>query len=256
MPAVDYDLLADLYDGLVTGGDDVPFFVRHARTARGPVLELMAGTGRVSLPVVVAGVDLTCLDASTGMLAVLRRKLEARGSSADVVCQDAASFELGRRFALIFIAYNSFSEVVGDDERRSLLEHVRDHLLPGGRFLCTLQDPELRRRAPEADGERRMPFQAPDGRRLVLVLRMTFDPETLLGSGTERIEEAETGRVVVELPIRFRLTTADGFRKLAEDTGFEIESLDGGFSRQPYVPGRTPQMVWTLRRPRPHARRS
>lgn len=249
MPAVDYDLLADLYDGLVTGGDDVPYFVRHARTAGGPVLELMAGTGRVSLPVAFAGVDLTCLDASAGMLSVLRRKLAAHGCTADVVCQDAASFELERRFKLVFIAYNSFSEVVGEGERRSLLERVHDHLVPGGRFLCTLQDPELRRRAPETDGERRMAFTAPDGRRLVLVLRMTFDPETLLGSGTERIEEADTGRVVADLPIRFRLTTADTFRQLAEDAGLQVESLSGGFGPRPYVPGESPQMVWTLRRP-------
>jgi SAM-dependent methyltransferase len=249
VPAVDYDRLADLYDGLVAGGDDVPFFVRHARAARGPVLELMAGTGRVSLPVLFAGVELTCLDGSAEMLAVLRRKLDARGLTAEIVCQDAASFQLERRFALIFIAYNSFSEVVGDDERRSLLERVHDHLVPGGRFLCTLQDPELRRRAPETDGERRMPFTAPDGRRLVLVLRMTFDPETLLGSGTERIEEAATGRVVADLPIRFRLTTAAGFRDLAEAAGFEVGSLTGGFGHRPYVPGETPQMVWALRRP-------
>lgn len=57
MTAVDHDQLADLYDDLVAGGDEVLFFVRLVRAAGGPVLELMAGTGRVSSPIVSAGVD-------------------------------------------------------------------------------------------------------------------------------------------------------------------------------------------------------
>jgi hypothetical protein len=59
MPAVDYSRLAALYDALVTDASDVEFFVRAAREARGPILELMAGTGRVTMPLARAGLELT-----------------------------------------------------------------------------------------------------------------------------------------------------------------------------------------------------
>lgn len=39
----------------------------------------MYGTGRISIPVLEAGVNLTCMDASPAMLGILRQKLAAKG---------------------------------------------------------------------------------------------------------------------------------------------------------------------------------
>src|SRR5207249_3061958 len=50
------------------GRRDVPFWRRLALTVRGPVLELGCGTGRVSKPLVKAGVDLVGIDRSAEML--------------------------------------------------------------------------------------------------------------------------------------------------------------------------------------------
>ena len=57
-PALDYALIADLYDEMVRFEADLPFFLEECRTAEGPVLELMCGTGRVSLPLIEAGIEL------------------------------------------------------------------------------------------------------------------------------------------------------------------------------------------------------
>ena len=65
---IDYDRVADVYDLYVTSELDISFYVEEATKARGKVLELMCGTGRVSVPLLEAGVDLTCVDVSTGML--------------------------------------------------------------------------------------------------------------------------------------------------------------------------------------------
>ena len=46
MPAYDYSVLADLYDDFCVFAEDIEFFRGAAAAARGPVLELMAGTGR------------------------------------------------------------------------------------------------------------------------------------------------------------------------------------------------------------------
>ena len=249
MPAVDYNQLASIYDALVTTDDDVPFFVEQATAAGGPVLELMAGTGRVSLPLARAGVQLTCVDSSSAMLVILERKLLAEGLRAELVCRDAAALDLEERFSLAFIAYNSFSEIVEDADRRALLDGVHRSLQPGGRFICTLQDPALRLTSPEmAGGQRRVSFTDTTGRRLILVLRMTFDQRTMVGTGSERVEDADTGAEILDLPIRFRLTSANQLRRLAEDAGLEVEALYGGYDRSPYRAGRTPQMVWVLRR--------
>ena len=68
-----------LYDRDVTAEYDVPFFRSEVEAVKGPVLELMAGTGRLSLPLIEAGATSTCVDSSAGMLEVLSRKLARRG---------------------------------------------------------------------------------------------------------------------------------------------------------------------------------
>src|SRR5438552_12578349 len=71
-----WDEYAPFYDwenAQTLGRRDVPFWRRVASTARGPVLELGCGTGRVSLPLARAGVDLVGIDRSAPMLARARR---------------------------------------------------------------------------------------------------------------------------------------------------------------------------------------
>src|SRR5512142_804452 len=92
--SIDFDLVADYYDVSVTVNADQAFWNIESRGIDGPVLELMSGTGRVSLPLIRAGTELTCLDYSAGLLAVLRRKLESEGLHATLVHADARRFDL------------------------------------------------------------------------------------------------------------------------------------------------------------------
>ena len=68
----DYDRVADIYDVYVASDLDIGFYLEEAGKVRGKVLELMCGTGRVSVRLLEAGVDLTCVDASEEMLARLK----------------------------------------------------------------------------------------------------------------------------------------------------------------------------------------
>jgi|GEM_PF-3676911 len=48
--ANDYTKIAELYDAYVKETFDIPFFLKEAKQSSGEVLELMSGTGRVSIP--------------------------------------------------------------------------------------------------------------------------------------------------------------------------------------------------------------
>src|SRR6478672_11112723 len=74
-----WDAYAPFYDwenAQTLGRRDVPFWQRVAKQARGPVLELGCGTGRVSLPLARAGVRLVGIDRSEPMLERARRRLK------------------------------------------------------------------------------------------------------------------------------------------------------------------------------------
>jgi SAM-dependent methyltransferase len=83
-----WDEYAPFYDwenARTLGRRDIPFWQGVAARARGRVLELGCGTGRVSLPVAAAGVDLVGIDRSAPMLAraVERARRARRGESSD-----------------------------------------------------------------------------------------------------------------------------------------------------------------------------
>ncbi|MBI4403803.1 MAG: class I SAM-dependent methyltransferase, partial [Deltaproteobacteria bacterium] len=109
---INFDIIAEYYDILVTVDVDISFWVEEARKAKGPVLELMCGTGRISVPLIEAEIPLTCVDYSEGLLRYLREKIKKKNLKADVFCMDVRELHLKNMFDLIFIGFNSFSEII------------------------------------------------------------------------------------------------------------------------------------------------
>ena len=109
--AINYSLIADIYDSYVRTERDIPFFPQEASQVSGEILELMSGTGRVSVPLIKAGVRLTCVDSSPEMLEILRRKLEAAGLEADVHLADVRELDLGKKFEKPHICGASYSSL-------------------------------------------------------------------------------------------------------------------------------------------------
>jgi ubiquinone/menaquinone biosynthesis C-methylase UbiE len=120
---------------------DVAFYERLARQTGGPVLELACGTGRIALPLAESGLDVTGVDVSDGMLAVLRRKAAARRLT--LVSQDMSALDLDRRFGCIIVAFRSFQHLLTTDLQRTTLMAMGRHLAPGGRIALNLFDPRL-----------------------------------------------------------------------------------------------------------------
>lgn len=71
------------------------------------MLELAAGTGRISLPLARAGVMVTALDISRPLLDALLEKAGEERLRIDVVKADIRSFSPNRKFRLIILPFNS-----------------------------------------------------------------------------------------------------------------------------------------------------
>lgn len=248
MPALDYARLASLYDGLVTDRGDLEFLLRAAREANGPVAEFMAGTGRLAVPMAEAGIDITCVDSSREMLRVLQEKLAAKGLRARTVCDDVTRVNVGGTFALVFITFHSFEELLTEADQRACLETVRRHLRPDGRFICTLHDVPSRLAAVGPGKAGRWHFTEPgSGRGVSLALESGYDSQTGIVTGLESFTYASESTPFLRVPLQFRLVSPEAFRRLARDAGFDVESVRSGFTAAEYVEGESPTAVWTLR---------
>jgi ubiquinone/menaquinone biosynthesis C-methylase UbiE len=131
--------------------DDVPFYLDLARQAaqRGQaVLELGCGTGRVTIPLALAGIEVVGLDNAPAMLNVARRKAVAAGADVRWLCGDMRSFRLDRRFGLVIIPFRSFLHMLTEADQVACLECIHEHLLPEGRLALNLFVNKLAARSP------------------------------------------------------------------------------------------------------------
>jgi len=142
----DYDLEHENDD------EDVSFHVELTRrVAPRRVLELGAGSGRVTVPLaeLAARVDftITALDASETMLGEAERKLA--GTAAEVrrrvtlVTGDMRTWDAPEPFDLIVVPCGSVSHLLSLDDQLALWRRAHANLAGGGRFAVDVAMPDL-----------------------------------------------------------------------------------------------------------------
>jgi SAM-dependent methyltransferase len=115
---------------------DLPVWQAFAEQEAGPILDVGAGTGRVTLHLARRGHHVVALDREPAFLAVLRER--AGPLPVETVIADAGDFDLGaRRFGLV-IAPMQTIQLLGAAGRAGFLRCVRAHLAPGGLVACAL----------------------------------------------------------------------------------------------------------------------
>lgn len=124
----------------------------------GAVLEFAIGTGRVGIPLADRGVPVTGIELSAPMVAQLRRKV---GEAAlPVVVGDMATTTVPGEFSLVFLAWNSISNLRTQQEQVECFRNAARHLSSGGRFVIELGVPALRQLPP---GQLARPFAVGEG---------------------------------------------------------------------------------------------
>jgi SAM-dependent methyltransferase len=115
--------------------EDVPFYVRLAREAEGPIVELAVGSGRVAIPVArETGRRVIGIDSSPAMLEQARIRAAEAGVDLDLREGDIRDLELDEPAALVYCPFRSLLHLPTWAGRRRTFERVAASLLPGGRF--------------------------------------------------------------------------------------------------------------------------
>jgi SAM-dependent methyltransferase len=108
----------------------------------GRALELAIGTGRVAVPLAVRGVPVTGIELSPAMIERLRTKVDE--TTIPVVVGDMATARAPGQFTLVYLVYNTISNLLTQAEQVECFRNAARHLVPGGRFVVELWVPELR----------------------------------------------------------------------------------------------------------------
>jgi len=223
---------------------DVPFYVEEAKGANGPVLEIACGTGRIAIPIAQSGVEVVGLDRSATMLAHARTKAAADQVNIRWIESDCRQFELGRKFALIFMAFNSMQHLHDHASLAALFAHVRSHLAPGGRFAFDVFNPSIAILGRDP-GRRHLEreYEDPDGRGTVaLETTAVYDDAAQVNRITLYFSLPEEKDFRVE-PLHLRCFYPQELDLLVRANGFEIEAKYGDFKRKTFASGDMKQVV-------------
>ena len=239
------EFVADFYDYVdpYVHRPDVGFYTTMATELGGPVLELGSGTGRVLLPTARAGVDITGLDESDGMLAVCRSNVAEEPPDVQervrLVRGDMRSFDLGQRFNLVTIPFRPFQHLVTVEEQMAGLACAHRHLKPGGVLALDVFNPSLGRLVDPKYLEESDPeptFVMPDGRSVV---RTGRNASVDLVNQIIHVEliyyvthlDGAQQRLVHAFPMRYFFRYE--LEHLLVRAGFRVEAVYGDFDRSP-----------------------
>jgi SAM-dependent methyltransferase len=144
-----YHAIADYYDAEYQAREmlaqDVPFFLGQLPKKRQNVLELAVGTGRAAIPIVQAGHRVVGVDYDPHMVEIAKRKRDSVGlreSELKLLRQDALKLNLSEKFDWVVILFNTFLAFTTTDQQDRLLQSVRKHLKPLGRFWIDIFNPD------------------------------------------------------------------------------------------------------------------
>jgi len=239
-----WDEYAPFYDwenARTLGRRDVGFWQRVAAGAGGKVLELGCGTGRVSVPLLRAGVDLVGVDRSQPMLDRARartsRTLRAqrRESRASLFVRAdirALPFKRGR-FAMVVAPYGILQSLVRERDLASTLESVARVIRTGGTFGIDLVPdvPNWR----EYRNRVQLRGESKGGARLTLVESVRQDVSRQLTTFEQRYLKRRNGRTTTHrFELTFRTLSVPQMTRRLERAGFRVETVLGDYRGRPW----------------------
>jgi ubiquinone/menaquinone biosynthesis C-methylase UbiE len=244
-----WDTYAPFYDwenAQTLGRRDVPFWQRIARQTDGVVLELGCGTGRVTVPLARAGVDLIGIDRSAPMLERAQQRV-ARAWRAPAISREPAtlspqpSFVRGdiralpfapQSVAMVLAPYGILQSLIRPRDLTAALASVARVIARGGTFGVDLVPdvPKWReyRNRVQLRGES-------NGARLTLVESVTQDARRHLTMFEQRYIERRDGEVREHrFDLTFRTLSVPAMSRQLERAGFTVDAVLGDYRGRPW----------------------
>jgi ubiquinone/menaquinone biosynthesis C-methylase UbiE len=246
----DYAPFYDWENAQTLGRRDVPFWRRLAATARGPVLELGCGTGRITFPLARDGVAMVGIDRSSEMLAraAKRRRRVRRGAPVRLVRGDIRHLPFPRRtFPLVMAPYGILQSLLKERDLAATLDAVAQVIRPGGTFGL-----ELVADLPswnEYSGRVSLRGHRANGVSIRLIESVKQDRARKLTLFEQEFVETRGGqRHRRRFTLAFRTLTVQQMKRRLEKAGFEVTALLGDYQGGPWDPRAE---VWIILATRP-----
>lgn len=243
---------ADLYDQQETQTDDVEFLLSIIGNAPQNILEVCCGSGRILVPLVIAGHTVTGFDMDEFMLAKIadkvQRLLNITWYKADAVIENWG----GNNFDVVVLAGNILINITADMEckqaQQMFIKKAYQSLKKGGHIYL---DFDLTQHPEKIFGVKRerVIFEGTDSDGVYgkyIVLGGTFDPITQIYSGHNRTELcAKDGQeIIVKRSSVKHIPTLNDVTLWLIETGFTVQKIYDDYLNNPISENTNRAIIW------------
>jgi ubiquinone/menaquinone biosynthesis C-methylase UbiE len=236
-----WDTYAPFYDwenAQTLGRRDVAFWQRVALRADGPVVELGCGTGRVTIPLARAGVEIVGVDRSAAMLAQARKRIRAAAgpkgpAHVRLVRADIRALPFGDgSFPAVIAPYGILQSLIRPRDLTETLASVARVVAPGGTFGIDLVPDVPKWR----EYSNRVQLRGKAGRaQLTLVESVRQDPKRRLTTFQQTFVERRGQRIEEhEFELTFRTLSVEEMTRQLERAGFTVDAVLGDYRGRPW----------------------
>ena len=210
--------------------DDIPFYEHWAKQTNGPILELACGTGRIAKHLIESGFNYTGLDLSSVFIDYCRSNFP----NGKFTTGDMCDFNLGQKFDLIFIPFNSFLHLYKEDEMTQCLKSIQNHLSDNGKFLLDIfvPNPEFLYRDPDKKYEE-MTIIQPNGGECTVWQKNQYKEETEINH-IHWFFNRGNSEPMDEYDFDMRMIYPDTMDRVLSDSDFTIEEKWGDYDGEPF----------------------
>jgi ubiquinone/menaquinone biosynthesis C-methylase UbiE len=228
-----YDIVAGIYDQYVNADFDLGFWVKECQKEK-VVLELAAGTGRITIPLAKAGIRVTALDISPKLLSQLRKKARESKVKVKIIEADMRNFKLGTKYPLIILPFHSIQELLKPADHIATFRQVAKHLQTGGRFIVPIRSPTA---LFASIGKIRLSGKFVDkdtGHKILFYSRRTIKGS--IATNEQIYKEYDGKKEVSERKFinKSYVFEKNEFERLIKKVGFRIRHIWGGYDYSPF----------------------
>lgn len=229
----------DLYN-LMAPQDEIleRFYIETARERGGRVLDLACGSGRLTIPLAQAGLDIIGADLSSATLESARTHARVHAVEPEFIELDMRDFDLvGQTFDTIIVAMNSVLHLHSLDDFRGFFGSVGSHLSPQGRLVFDVFLPNIAMLDSDPNNRRLVGRVVHDALGIVTVEEtLRYEPLTQV-SHVDWYWSTETEKDFWRVALPMRSIFPQEMPLLVASGGLRLIERFGDFDRSPLASG-------------------
>jgi len=224
-----------LYDFFQTGvKNDINFYLDYFKNFKGEILEIGAGTGRITIPLLERKINVTALDIAPKMLDILKNKLHRKKLSANVICSDMRKFKIKQKFDAIIVTYRTFQHMYSVKDQKDALNNIKKHLKNKGILIFDVYNPKISF-IEKGDWRWRMDKKSglTAGNEIKIFQRNKYDMAEQVMHQEYKVKYPRGKTDIIKLKMRFFFPFE--LRHLLEMSGFKLKNIYGDFRKNKFT---------------------